>query len=73
MSWSRKFDDPIPLPNGRKLVSLKDAADHITKLSKREQRRDEWQTAVRCLIEAAEDRGPILHARIGMLRALKAR
>jgi hypothetical protein len=26
MSWSRAFDDPIPLPRGRQLVTLKDAA-----------------------------------------------
>jgi hypothetical protein len=23
MSWSRAFDDPIPLPRGRQLVTLK--------------------------------------------------
>jgi hypothetical protein len=23
--WSREFDDPIPLPRGRQLVTLKDA------------------------------------------------
>jgi hypothetical protein len=25
-SWSREFDDPIPLPRGRQLVTLQDAA-----------------------------------------------
>ena len=25
--WQRKFEDPIPLPKGRQLVTLKDAAD----------------------------------------------
>jgi hypothetical protein len=29
--WQRKFDDPIPLPGGRKLVTLRDAGDYITK------------------------------------------
>jgi hypothetical protein len=29
VGWSRKFDDPIPLPNGKKLVTLRDAALHI--------------------------------------------
>jgi len=24
--WSRRFDDPIPLPRGRQLVTQKDAA-----------------------------------------------
>jgi hypothetical protein len=27
--WSRRFDEPIPLPRGRQLVTLKDAADYI--------------------------------------------
>ncbi len=35
--WSRAFDDPIPLPRGRQLVTLKDAADYIMKLPKAEQ------------------------------------
>jgi hypothetical protein len=30
--WKRPFDDPIPLPRGRQLVILKDAAMHIQKL-----------------------------------------
>ena len=30
--WQRKFEDPIPLPGGRKLVTLRDAADYITSL-----------------------------------------
>jgi hypothetical protein len=29
MPWSRSFDDPIPLPKGRQLVTLQDAADFI--------------------------------------------
>jgi len=36
VSWSTRFDDPIDLPNGRKLVTLKDAATYIMKLSKAE-------------------------------------
>ena len=30
------FEDPIPLPDGRQLLTLKDAADYITKLPKAE-------------------------------------
>jgi hypothetical protein len=29
--WNRPFDDPIPLPKGRQLVTLRDAALYITK------------------------------------------
>jgi hypothetical protein len=52
--WKRAFDDPIPLPDGRQLVTLKDAGDYITKLPKAEQQLGEWQTAIGCLIGAAE-------------------
>jgi hypothetical protein len=68
--WSRAFEDPIPLPRGRQLVTLKDAADYVMKLPKAEQNQKEWQAATEALIMAAEGRGPLMHARIGMLRAL---
>jgi hypothetical protein len=69
-SWKRTFEDPIPLPRGRQLITLKEAADYIMKLPKAEQNLAEWQAATEALIMAAEDRGPLMHARVGMLRAL---
>jgi hypothetical protein len=51
-------------------VTLRDAADYITELPKAEQQLDEWQTAIEALIMAAENRGPLMHARIGVMRAL---
>jgi hypothetical protein len=42
------------------------------KLKKAEQKLEEWQTGTQALIMAAEGRGPIMHARIGVLRALNA-
>jgi len=68
--WKRLFEDPSPLPRGRQLVTLEDAAGYIMKLPKAEQKLAEWQTAVHCLIGAAEGRDFLMHARIGMLRAL---
>jgi hypothetical protein len=68
--WSREFEDPIPLRKGRQLVTLKDAAAYIMKLPKAEQNAVEWQAATEALIMAAEGRGPLLHARVGMLRAM---
>jgi hypothetical protein len=41
-------------------------------LPKGEQNRPEWQTAIHCLIGAAEGRDFLLHARVGILRALNA-
>ena len=68
--WSRAFDDPIPLPRGRQLVTHKDAANYIQKLPKAEQNLDEWQAAVEALLLVVELDGPTMMARIGMLRAL---
>lgn len=70
MTWSRAFDDPIPFPSGKPLRTLREAASYIQALPKPEQHSPRWQAAVQCLIMAAEDRGPSLHARIAMLRAL---
>jgi len=68
--WKRPFDDPIPLPRGRQLVTLKDAANYIQKLPKAEQDLDEWQAAVEALLLVVELSGPTMMARIGVLRAL---
>lgn len=65
MSWSRRFEDPVP-----GIATLRDAAAHILKLPKAEQAKPHWQAAAEAVIMAAEDRGPLMHARIGMLRAL---
>lgn len=42
MSWSTPFFDPIILPDGRKLITLKDAATYITSLPKKEAALPEW-------------------------------
>jgi hypothetical protein len=34
--WSREFDEPIDLPLGRKLATLEDAGNYISKLPKAE-------------------------------------
>jgi hypothetical protein len=70
MSWARRFDEPIALPCGRQLVTLKNAAEYIQKLPKAEQQLEEWQAAVEALILVVELDGPTMMARIGVLRAL---
>jgi hypothetical protein len=68
--WQRRFDDPIPLPRGRQLVTLQDAGNYITKLPKAEHEAPEWQAAMEVLILVAESGGPTMFARIGVMRAL---
>jgi hypothetical protein len=72
LSWSTPFTDPIILADGRKLVTLRDAATYITKLPKPEQDLEIWQIAVEHLIRAAETGGGwLMLARIGVLKALR--
>jgi hypothetical protein len=51
--WKRRFEDPIPLPRGRYLVTLEDAGNYITKLPKAEHQAAEWQAAMEALILVA--------------------
>jgi hypothetical protein len=69
-NWKRRFDDPIPLPDGRQLVTLRDTGNYITKLPKAEHEAAEWQAAMEALILAATQGGPVMFARIGITRAL---
>jgi hypothetical protein len=68
--WNRPFDDPIPLPRGRQLVTLEDAGKYITKLPKAEHEAKEWLAAMEALILVATSGGPTMFARIGVMKAL---
>jgi hypothetical protein len=70
--WSRKFEEPIPipLPNGRQLVTLQDAGTYITRLPKAEHSAPEWRAAMAALILVVERNGPTRMARIGVMKAL---
>jgi NADPH-dependent 2,4-dienoyl-CoA reductase/sulfur reductase-like enzyme len=68
--WSRPFEDPIPLPKGKTLRTLEDAAAYIMALPKKEADTAEWQAAMESLILVAELGGPTMFARIGVMRAL---
>jgi hypothetical protein len=68
--WTRKFNEPTPLPKGKPLTTLRDAALYITKLPKAEHDAPEWQAAMEALLLVAEHGGPTMLARIGVMRAL---
>jgi hypothetical protein len=70
VDWSRKFEDPIPLPRGRRLVKLQDAGQYITKLPRAEHDASKWQAAMQALLLVAKHGGPTMLARIGVMRAL---
>ena len=52
------------------LLTLKDAADYIMALPKKAHDAPYWQLAMEQLIDAAEGRNFIMHARIAVLKAL---
>jgi hypothetical protein len=70
MSWDLKFPEPIPTPNGRPLVTLRDAGAYITALPAEQHSAPAWQTAMHVRIRAADHAEPIEFARLGMVQAL---
>jgi hypothetical protein len=73
MSWDRPFDQPVLLPSGAPARTLYDAAKFIITLPKPLRDRAEWRLAIMMLIDAAEDRGPMLFARMGIQRAMESK
>ena len=67
--WQRRFEDPIPLPDGRKLVTLRDAADYITSLPEKETDLPDWQVAIEALMLVSRG-GSTTLARIAVMKAL---
>ena len=68
--WDRPFAEPIELPKGKRLITLRDAALYITALPKAQHDAEEWQAAMVALLLVAEHDGPTMFARIGVMRAL---
>ena len=68
--WSRKFDAPIALADGRRLITLHDAATYLTALPDEESSAADWQAAIEALMLVVELGGPTMFARIGVMRAL---
>jgi hypothetical protein len=70
VTWSAEFREPIELSDGLTFRTLRDAATYILKLPTADQDAKEWQAAMECLILVAENNGPTMMARIGVMRAL---
>ena len=70
MTWFKRFYDPIGLPDGRELLTLRDAAEYITALPKAEHDAADWQVAMETLLLVAERDGPEMLARIAVTKAL---
>lgn len=71
MTWSMRFDEPVQLPDGSQLFTLRQAAKYILTLTNTDHCAKEWRIAMRKIIEAADHGGPICLARAELLRAIQ--
>src|SRR5258705_1087145 len=71
VSWSRRFDEPIELPGGRKLKTLAEAMAWLAKeIPKSEHKMEKVQNAAHLVTRAVEHGGPMIFAQMGMLQAI---
>lgn len=71
VSWNSRFDQPIELPGGIKLASLREAIAHLAKtVPKAEHKMPAVLTAAEILTAAADNGMPIEFARIATLQAI---
>jgi hypothetical protein len=69
--WRKKFDDPIVLPDGKKLVTLRDAVHHLAAtVPNRERDHPAVLNAADHLTGAAEQGYPLFFARAATLQAI---
>jgi hypothetical protein len=69
VSWDSRFPEPIELPCGVRLASLREAIVHLVNTVPSERRMPVMLTAAEMITSAAERGGPIEYARIATLRA----
>ena len=71
MSWDSRFAEPIDLPGGVRLASLREAIVHLVDtIPSSERGLPVVLTAAELITSAAERGGPIEFARIATLRAI---
>ena len=70
MAWFNRFINPIILPDGRKLLTYRNAAEYITALPKAEQDAADWQIAMETVLLIAERNAPERLAGIAFMTAL---
>lgn len=71
MPWDSEFFEPIVLPRGRRLVTVRDAANYIARLPARERAAAHWQPAALLLRLIGEDHGCVFFARLAVLHGLR--
>jgi hypothetical protein len=72
VSWTQFFHEPIELPDGRVLRSLRDAVEFIQSLPNATNKRPEWKEAVKALLLFVDHDGDTLLVRRAIMKALRA-
>ena len=70
MSWDQRFFDPIIVPKGKPLVTLRDAGNYVASLPEHEQHLPHWQTVMELLLMVGDRGGDPMMVRIAMMQAL---
>lgn len=68
MTWSRRFDKPIALSDGRIIATLADARVYLLSLPKSAHAIEAFVEALKAVVMAAEGRGPMMHANVAIGR-----
>jgi hypothetical protein len=70
MGWSAPLDRTFLPTQGKPIKTLVDARNFLLRLPKSRHADDDVQAAIEAVLMAAEGRGPILHAAVGIGRVL---
>jgi hypothetical protein len=70
VNWSRRFDDPVPMPDGHTIRTIGEAAEYATKLPKRIGDTEPWQRAAGDLAMASQHAAYVFIARGSFYRAV---
>jgi hypothetical protein len=60
VNWSRRFEDPVPMPDGSTVRTIREAAEYATSLPRKIGNTEPWQHAAQVLHQAAEHGGPFV-------------
>jgi hypothetical protein len=71
--WDTEFDDPIPLPDGGELLTLRDAAEYIRRLPASLRESERWQVAMKDLSRSVDTPAWRVLARLAIMKALYGR
>jgi hypothetical protein len=71
MPWSRRFDKPISLPDGRQLLTLLDVGRYVDALPPRTYEREEWIAVMDVLLLVVDGHEPMSLLQVALTLAIQ--